>query len=195
MFARRRRRFAGSTGRAPRVKTPAGDFDLETPLLGVRQSVERARRDSGGGATSRCRSTPSPTRVATLAPGAPPRRAAAPARWRHAHRRFVQLEPGGASARARDDGQRERQRAQDRGARRDARARRSRATLHEECGAAAAAAGLDLLVTIGGEPAHAMADAAIGAGMPAAAGHPRRDECGGGRAGARARSSRAISCW
>jgi UDP-N-acetylmuramoyl-tripeptide--D-alanyl-D-alanine ligase len=39
--------------------------------------------------------------------------------------------------------------------------------LHESCGAAAAGAGLDLLVTIGGAPARSMADAAIAAGMPA----------------------------
>jgi UDP-N-acetylmuramoyl-tripeptide--D-alanyl-D-alanine ligase len=41
--------------------------------------------------------------------------------------------------------------------------------LHEECGAAAASTGLDLLITVGGEPARALADAAIAAGMPAAA--------------------------
>lgn len=38
--------------------------------------------------------------------------------------------------------------------------------LHEECGAAAAAAGLHLLITVGGAPARAMADAAVRAGMP-----------------------------
>jgi UDP-N-acetylmuramoyl-tripeptide--D-alanyl-D-alanine ligase len=38
--------------------------------------------------------------------------------------------------------------------------------LHEECGAAAAAAGLHVLVTVGGEPARAMADAAVRSGMP-----------------------------
>ena len=38
--------------------------------------------------------------------------------------------------------------------------------LHQESGAAAAAAGLDLLVTIGGAPAQAMAAAAVAAGMP-----------------------------
>jgi UDP-N-acetylmuramoyl-tripeptide--D-alanyl-D-alanine ligase len=38
--------------------------------------------------------------------------------------------------------------------------------LHEECGAAAAAAGLQLLLTVGGAPARAMADAAVRAGMP-----------------------------
>jgi UDP-N-acetylmuramoyl-tripeptide--D-alanyl-D-alanine ligase len=38
--------------------------------------------------------------------------------------------------------------------------------LHEECGAAAAKAGLHLLVTVGGAPAQAMADAAVRAGMP-----------------------------
>jgi UDP-N-acetylmuramoyl-tripeptide--D-alanyl-D-alanine ligase len=41
--------------------------------------------------------------------------------------------------------------------------------LHQECGAAAAAVGLDLLITVGGPPARALADAAIAAGMPAAA--------------------------
>jgi UDP-N-acetylmuramoyl-tripeptide--D-alanyl-D-alanine ligase len=38
--------------------------------------------------------------------------------------------------------------------------------LHEECGRAAAAAGLTLLFAIGGSPARALADAAIAAGMP-----------------------------
>jgi UDP-N-acetylmuramoyl-tripeptide--D-alanyl-D-alanine ligase len=38
--------------------------------------------------------------------------------------------------------------------------------LHEACGSAAAAAGLQVLVTVGGEPARAMADAAVRAGMP-----------------------------
>jgi UDP-N-acetylmuramoyl-tripeptide--D-alanyl-D-alanine ligase len=41
--------------------------------------------------------------------------------------------------------------------------------LHQECGRAAAAAGLDLLFTVGGAPARAMAEAARQAGMPAAA--------------------------
>jgi len=38
--------------------------------------------------------------------------------------------------------------------------------LHRECGRAAAAAGLRLLVTVGGDAARALADAAIAAGMP-----------------------------
>jgi UDP-N-acetylmuramoyl-tripeptide--D-alanyl-D-alanine ligase len=38
--------------------------------------------------------------------------------------------------------------------------------LHEECGRAAAAAGLAMLVAIGGAPARALAEAAIAAGMP-----------------------------
>jgi UDP-N-acetylmuramoyl-tripeptide--D-alanyl-D-alanine ligase len=41
--------------------------------------------------------------------------------------------------------------------------------LHRECGRAAAAAGLDLLVAVGGEPARALADSAVRAGMPAVA--------------------------
>ena len=39
------------------------------------------------------------------------------------------------------------------------------AALHAGCGRAAAAAGLDLLVTVGGDPARALGTAAIGAGM------------------------------
>ena len=42
-------------------------------------------------------------------------------------------------------------------------------TLHAEVGRAAAQARLDLLIAVGGSPAHALADAAVAAGMPAAA--------------------------
>ncbi|MEO8677567.1 MAG: UDP-N-acetylmuramoyl-tripeptide--D-alanyl-D-alanine ligase [Vicinamibacterales bacterium] len=41
--------------------------------------------------------------------------------------------------------------------------------LHEECGRAAAAAGLSKLVTVGGEPARALGAAAIAAGLPSKA--------------------------
>jgi UDP-N-acetylmuramoyl-tripeptide--D-alanyl-D-alanine ligase len=41
--------------------------------------------------------------------------------------------------------------------------------LHDECGTAAAHAGLALLITVGGAPARVLADAAIRAGMPEAA--------------------------
>jgi UDP-N-acetylmuramoyl-tripeptide--D-alanyl-D-alanine ligase len=40
--------------------------------------------------------------------------------------------------------------------------------LHEECGEAAAAAGIDLLIAVGGAPARALADGAVRSGMPAA---------------------------
>jgi UDP-N-acetylmuramoyl-tripeptide--D-alanyl-D-alanine ligase len=40
--------------------------------------------------------------------------------------------------------------------------------LHEECGRAVAAAGVRLLITVGGPAARAMADAAVSAGMSAA---------------------------
>jgi UDP-N-acetylmuramoyl-tripeptide--D-alanyl-D-alanine ligase len=43
--------------------------------------------------------------------------------------------------------------------------------LHEACGRSAAGAGLAMLVTVGGEPARAMAGAAVTAGMPAATVH------------------------
>ena len=41
--------------------------------------------------------------------------------------------------------------------------------LHVECGRAAQAAGLDLLVAVGGDPARMLAEAAVAAGMPAGA--------------------------
>jgi UDP-N-acetylmuramoyl-tripeptide--D-alanyl-D-alanine ligase len=41
------------------------------------------------------------------------------------------------------------------------------ASLHEECGTAAAQAGLDLLIAVGGSSAAALARAAVAAGMPA----------------------------
>jgi UDP-N-acetylmuramoyl-tripeptide--D-alanyl-D-alanine ligase len=43
------------------------------------------------------------------------------------------------------------------------------ARLHEECGAAAAQAGLRLLFAVGGRPARALANGAVSAGMPASA--------------------------
>jgi UDP-N-acetylmuramoyl-tripeptide--D-alanyl-D-alanine ligase len=43
--------------------------------------------------------------------------------------------------------------------------------LHEDSGRAAAAAGLDLLIAVGGDPARALAQAAIAAGMPETAVH------------------------
>src|SRR5207253_9834444 len=43
--------------------------------------------------------------------------------------------------------------------------------LHEACGAAAAAAGLDYLIAVGGEAARALADSAIRSGLASAAVH------------------------
>ena len=47
------------------------------------------------------------------------------------------------------------------------------------CGRAAAAAGLDLLVAVGGDAARALADAAVAAGMPVGAVVHVRDQRGG----------------
>ena len=62
--------------------------------------------------------------------------------------------------------------------------------LHEECGRAAAAAGLTMLFAIGGAPARALADAAVAAGMPRELGRVLRAECGGARAGVGAGAAR-----
>ena len=97
-------------------------------------------------------------RAAHAGAGLSPRRSAAAARRRHADRRLVQLEPCGARPGARDDGGRDRERAEGGSARRDA---RTRASSPSRCtarpGGAAAAAGLDLLIAVGGSVAAAMA--------------------------------------
>ena len=127
--------------------------------------------------------------------GGASRRAAAPARRRHADRRLLQLQPRGAEA------SRSRRWPPPRGAR--ARSRCSArccelgahtARLHEECGRAAADAGLELLITVGGAAAERSGRRGRApAGVPAVAarGHQRRS-----RAARAARASGlAISCW
>ena len=96
-------------------------------------------------------------RAATHEARGAPRRAAPAARRHHADRRLLQLEPRRAEA------SRSRRCATATGSarkvadpRRDARARRARRRgCTQECGRAAAAAGLDLLIAVGGDPARA----------------------------------------
>ena len=64
------------------------------------------------------------------------------------------------------------------------------AALHEASGRAAAAAGLDLLIVVGHDAARVMAGAAIRAGMAAQRGHPRRRRDAGVRGGAAADAPR-----
>ena len=150
-----------------RVVTPAGERDLETPLLG------RGNLANVLAATAVALDFGVPLDViadrdAAAPPGGSPRRGLAPPGRHHAHRRFVQLEPGGA-ARARSTSSRT-----SRGATRKVAVLGEMLELgdhalplHDECGRAAAAAGLSALFAIGGAPARALADAAIGAGMSA----------------------------
>ena len=152
--------------RATCARRPA-TFDVETPLLGAGNLRERPRGDGGRGARSTCRSTTIARARRDAAAGASPRRAAAAARRRHADRRLLQLQSGGAEARrSRPSPPRPAARARSPcSARCWSSATHARA-LHEECGRAAAAAGLELLIAVGGAPARALADAARGAGMP-----------------------------
>ena len=73
------------------------------------------------------------------------------------------------SAARRDGEVRDGECAKDRGARRDAGARRSRRGAARGLRRRRAAAGLDLLIAVGGAPARALAEGAIRAGMPEAA--------------------------
>ena len=117
--------------------------------------------------TPASRSTRSPSVAARLRPADRRGAVRASPRRHHADRRLLQLEPGGAAPRAR--GRRARDRARRGRSRCSARCSSSattRTALHEECGRAAAAAGLTALFAVGGAPARALADAAIAAGMP-----------------------------
>ena len=66
--------------------------------------------------------------------------------------------------------------------------------LHAECGRAAAAAGLDLLIAVGGDAAGRLADAARAAGMDRAAVIHVADQRRGRRSRAAEGAARAISC-
>ena len=74
--------------------------------------------------------------------------------------------PRALTGRARRDRVRQSARPPRRVPRRDARTRRGGVAFHEACGRTAAAAGLAVLIAVGGEPAHALARGAVAAGMP-----------------------------
>ena len=161
-----RSRARGDARRVCRRRRECGSGDAAAR---PRQSGERARRDRGRVAVRRSARRDHDARRGASA-GAAARRAAAAAGRRHADRRFVQLEPAAlrralhtlADARPAARG---RSRCSARCWSSGSHAER----LHAECGAAAANAGLDVLIAVGGPPARALADAAIRAGMPAGA--------------------------
>ena len=172
--------------------------DLDDAAARARQPAERARRDRRGAASSTCRST-------TIV-GERRRRCG-----RRAHRGellrlpggvtliddSLQLEPVGADARARDDRRRRRGSARKvavLGEMLELGAHAER--LHAECGRAAAGAGLDLLIAVGGAPAQALADAAVARGHAArrrSSTSPTSAEAAD--AGARSASRPATWCW
>ncbi len=157
----------GLAGTAARVTTPAGAFDLETPLLGLGNlanvlaatavAVElEVPVDVIAAAATALRAAPRRGEVIRLpggltliddsynsSPAALHRALEAVASATGSARKVAvlgeMLELGAHAAR-----------------------------LHDACGTAAAAAGLQLLITVGGEAARVMADAAVRAGLPAA---------------------------
>jgi UDP-N-acetylmuramoyl-tripeptide--D-alanyl-D-alanine ligase len=156
----------GLDGTAARVRTPAGDIELNTPLLGLGNLANVLA------AVTVAVHFDVPLDEVT-------KRAAA---LRPAHRRGELLRlPGGLTLI--DDSYNSSPAALKRALRTvqtaSGSARKvavlgemlelgSHATrLHEECGAAAAAVGLDLLITVGGPPARTLADAAVAGGLPA----------------------------
>ena len=118
-------RMQGLEGTLATVSTPGRRRAAADASAWPRESRQRPRGNGDGRALRRSARCDPRARV-TSDSRQPPRRAAAAARRHHAHRRFVQLEPRGAEARARTGRRRRRERAQDRRARRDARARRAR---------------------------------------------------------------------
>jgi UDP-N-acetylmuramoyl-tripeptide--D-alanyl-D-alanine ligase len=158
----------GLDGTAARVRTPAGEIELQTPLLGV-GNLSNVLASIAVAVHFEVPLTEIVARAATLRP---------------AHRRGELLRlPGGLTLI--DDSYNSSPSALRRALRTVETAAGSARKiavlgemlelgshairLHQECGAAAAAVGLDLLITVGGAPARALADAAIAAGMPATA--------------------------
>jgi UDP-N-acetylmuramoyl-tripeptide--D-alanyl-D-alanine ligase len=158
----------GVDGTCARVSTPAGDATIETPLLG------RGNLSNVLAAIAVAIDAGVPLNEIT----------AIAARLRPAdHRGAVHRLPGGVTLI--DDSYNSSPTALKRALEvvaRETRAARKVAVLgemlelgdssmplHEECGQAAAQAGLRLLIAIGSQPARAMANAAVAAGMPSSA--------------------------
>jgi len=157
----------GLDGIAARVRTPVGDIDLETPLLGLGNLANVLAAVA----------------VALQFDVPLDDVAAAAAGLRAAHRRGELLRlPGGLTLI--DDSYNSSPAALKRALQTMKTASGSArkiavlgemlelgahsTRLHEECGALAAAVGLDLLIAVGGPPARALADAAVRTGMPEA---------------------------
>ena len=108
----------------------------------------------------------------------------------------LQLEPGGAAPVARGAGRQPSGRTPNRGARRDAGARRSQP---RRCTTSAAAPwpppASNVWWPSAAPPPARLAAAAVAAGMPAAGRHPRRHQRRGVDRGRRPRAAPATSCW
>ena len=185
----------GLDGMAATLETPRGPCALRNAAPRNRATCSTCSPPPPSRSSSTCRPTAIAARAKTMKP--------APHRGEllrlpggiTPHRRLLQLEPGRASAIARDRRGRDRQRAQGRDARRDARAGRACVdALHAACGRAAAEAGLDLLITVGGEPrARACRRCRSRRACRAPVGDSCCDERRGGGSGADARCARATS--
>ncbi len=116
----------GLDGMAANVTTPRGEVRISYAAARAGQPVRICSPPPPSRPSLVLRSTAIADRAASVRPAAASRRAAAAARRHHADRRLLQFEPVCAQAIARDRWRGYRQRAKDRGARRDARARRPR---------------------------------------------------------------------
>ena len=164
---RRRRRRAraptcrhrGARRHGGRRAHAGGHGALRTPLLGPGNLAERAGGDRPWRSSSACRSTQIVERGrGGCAPAAPSRRAAAAARAASRSSTTRTTRARRRCAGARDASARDRQRrARSRCSARCSSSARTPSALHGECGRAAAAAGLELLITVGGAPAAALA--------------------------------------
>jgi len=154
----------GVEGTTARVTTPRGPFEVRTALVG-RANLANIIAATAVALEFDVPLTDIAATAATLGPAAHRGEIRAAGGWNHSGRRQLQREPD-ATKRALDV------LAASRGSRRVAvigemlELGDHAAALHAEVGRAVAAAGVDMLLAVGGAAAGALADAAIDAGMP-----------------------------
>ena len=184
----------GLDGSRARLVTPAGERQLAVPLLG-RGHLMNVLAAAATALEMGVDLDAIVAAAATLKPSSRRGAVLQAAEGRHRHRRLVQLEPVGVAAIARRARPLVGRRVASRCVGEMLELGELSLALHQECGRAAAASRLWRLVTIGGDPARALGDAAIEAGMPRSGGRCTSTPAPKRRRRCRRWSRLVTSCW